>query len=106
MPLSLDYLLIDSRMSKSLDTDIYRYYAKGKEQGRLSRGENRLEHFRTQELLTRYLPKPPATIYDIGGGAGVYALWLAGQGYDVHLLDAIPLHIEQAFKGRKSLTLF
>jgi ubiquinone/menaquinone biosynthesis C-methylase UbiE len=90
-------------MFKSLDADIHRYYARGKERDRLTRGENRLEHFRTQELLTRFLPKPPATIYDIGGGAGVYALWLAGQGYDVHLLDAMPLHIEQALTASKEL---
>jgi ubiquinone/menaquinone biosynthesis C-methylase UbiE len=85
-------------MSNSLDADIHRYYTQGKERERLTKGENRLEKVRTQELLTRFLPKPPATIYDIGGGAGVYALWLAGQGYDVHLLDAMPLHIEQALE--------
>jgi len=26
----------------------------------------------------------------------VYALWLAARGYEVHLIDAVPLHIEQA----------
>jgi ubiquinone/menaquinone biosynthesis C-methylase UbiE len=89
----------------SFDADILAYYARGKEQTRLTRGENRLEHFRTQELLTRYLPKPSATLYDVGGGAGVYALWLAGQGYDVHLLDAMPLHIEQALEASKELNI-
>lgn len=84
-------------MSK-LDADIHRHYAQGREQSRLSQGESRLEHLRTQELLSHYLPKPPATIYDVGGGAGVYALWLAKQGYNVHLLDAMPLHIEQALQ--------
>ncbi len=91
-------------MSK-LDADIHCYYARGKEHDRLTRDENKLEHFRTQELLTRYLPKAPATLYDIGGGAGVYALWLAGQGYDVHLLDAIPLHTEQALQASKELNI-
>ncbi len=85
----------------NLDADIHRYYAQGKEHNRLTRGDNRLEHFRTQELLKRYLPKPPAIIYDIGGGAGVYAIWLATQGYQVHLLDAMPLHIEQALEAAK-----
>jgi ubiquinone/menaquinone biosynthesis C-methylase UbiE len=88
-------------MSKFLDADINRYYAQARERNRLTRGKNRLEHFRTRELLSRYLPEPPATIYDIGGGAGVYALWLASQGYDVHLLDAMPLHIEQALGAAK-----
>jgi ubiquinone/menaquinone biosynthesis C-methylase UbiE len=90
-------------MSKSLDADIFNHYARGNEASRLTKGDGRLEHFRTQELLTRYLPEAPATIYDIGGGAGVYALWLAGQGYDVHLLDAMPLHIEQALQASKEL---
>jgi ubiquinone/menaquinone biosynthesis C-methylase UbiE len=35
-------------------------------------------------------------VYDVGGGAGVYACSLAGRGYEVHLLDAAPLHVEQA----------
>lgn len=33
---------------------------------------------------------------DVGGGPGAYAFWLAGQGYDVHVIDPVPLHIEQA----------
>jgi 2-polyprenyl-3-methyl-5-hydroxy-6-metoxy-1,4-benzoquinol methylase len=32
----------------------------------------------------------------VGGGAGVYALPLAKQGYEVHLIDAVDLHFEQA----------
>ena len=35
-------------------------------------------------------------ILDVGGGAGVYALPLAADGYEVHLIDAIPLLVEQA----------
>ncbi len=35
-------------------------------------------------------------IFDVGGGAGVYACWLAKQGYEVHLVDAVRLHVEQA----------
>ena len=31
-----------------------------------------------------------------GGGAGAYAFPLAEQGYSVHLIDPVPLHIEQA----------
>jgi ubiquinone/menaquinone biosynthesis C-methylase UbiE len=91
-------------MSK-LEAEISNYYARAKEANRLTQGENRLEHYRTQELLSHYLPKAPAAIYDIGGGAGVYALWLAGQGYEVHLLDAMPLHIEQAQGATKELSI-
>jgi ubiquinone/menaquinone biosynthesis C-methylase UbiE len=31
---------------------------------------------------------------DVGGGTGVYALWLAGQGHDVHIVDLVPRHVE------------
>ncbi|WP_292760375.1 hypothetical protein [Nostoc sp. NOS(2021)] len=30
------------------------------------------------------------------GGGGIYACWLAQLGYKVHLIDAVPLHVEQA----------
>ncbi len=40
-------------------------------------------------------------ILDVGGGPGVYACWLAKQGYEVHLVDATPLH-EERFPGCRS----
>jgi ubiquinone/menaquinone biosynthesis C-methylase UbiE len=76
--------------------DIQVYYNRGREQDRLTRGASQLELARTQEIILRDLPKPPATILDVGGSAGVYALWLARLGYMVHLVDMMPLHIEQA----------
>ena len=76
--------------------EVQRHYEAFDEAGRLFRQAGQIERVRTQELVARYLPPAPATIYDIGGGPGVYALWLAQQGYTVHLLDALPLHIEQA----------
>lgn len=33
---------------------------------------------------------------DVGGGGGVHAAWLAADGYDVHLVDPVPKHIEAA----------
>ncbi len=55
----------------------------------------------------RHLPPAPAVIVDAGGGSGPYAFWLAGLGYEVHLLDPVPKHIEQATRisqsGRQSL---
>jgi SAM-dependent methyltransferase len=77
------------------DDEIAHYYGRGEEQGRLA-GPFRLEFARTQELLNRYLPDPPAVVLDVGGGPGVYAAWLAEQGYEVHLLDPIELHVRQA----------
>jgi ubiquinone/menaquinone biosynthesis C-methylase UbiE len=41
-------------------------------------------------------------IFDVGGGPGVYACWLAKQGYEVHLVDALPLHIELARKASQA----
>lgn len=79
-----------------LDAAITSYYNRGREAARLGEGKNQLKRLRTQELLARFLPPPPAVVHDVGGGAGVYALWLAERGYTVNLLDAVPLHIDQA----------
>lgn len=79
-----------------IDAEIRAYYDRGKEQGRLVEGGERLELVRTRELLARYLPSSPATILDVGGGADVHAAWLATKGYRVRLVDPVPLHVEQA----------
>jgi 2-polyprenyl-3-methyl-5-hydroxy-6-metoxy-1,4-benzoquinol methylase len=77
--------------------EIEAHYLESGESQRLAgsqRGE--LERLRTQQILARYLPPAPATICDIGGAAGVYAFPLAKQGYRVHLIDPVELHLEQA----------
>lgn len=79
-----------------LPQDVLDHYALGREQDRLARGQGRLEALRTTELLSRWLPAPPATVLDVGGAAGRYALPLTAQGYAVHLLDPVPLHVQQA----------
>ncbi len=75
---------------------IARYYDQGKEASRLLRGHGQLELARTRELLLRYLPPAPAVVLDVGGGSGVHACWLATAGFEVHLIDPILLHVEQA----------
>ena len=40
------------------------------------RGIGPLELVRTRELIARYLPFPPAVVFDVGGGPGVYSCWL------------------------------
>jgi ubiquinone/menaquinone biosynthesis C-methylase UbiE len=55
-----------------------------------------LERQRMRELLARYLPSPPATVADIGGGPGAHAVWLTQEGYDVKLLDRVERHVDQA----------
>jgi ubiquinone/menaquinone biosynthesis C-methylase UbiE len=81
------------------DPDIESYYAQGGEQARLDQGYFPLERARTQEIVLRHLPPPPAVVLDVGGAAGVYALWLAARGYEVHLVDPVPLHVEQAARA-------
>lgn len=84
------------------NNNIETYYNRGREQDRLTRETGKLELARTQEIILRYLPKPPLTVMDIGGGAGIYALWLAALGYSVHLVDMMPLHVEQALKASEN----
>lgn len=76
--------------------EIVQYYDASNEGSRLRSGWFQLEHARTQELILRHLPPAPATIIDAGGGAGIYACWLATLGYQVHLLDPVRKHVEQA----------
>jgi SAM-dependent methyltransferase len=78
-----------------IDAEIVAHYAGGRERGRLT-AEPSLELLRTRVLLERFLPPPPARVLDVGGGSGVHASWLAGRGYQVHLIDPVPLHVEQA----------
>ncbi len=55
-----------------------------------------LKRVRTQELLARFLPPPPAAVLDVGGGTGVHAEWLAERGYAVHLVDPVEQHAVRA----------
>jgi SAM-dependent methyltransferase len=88
-----------------LDPDIAAYYGRGAELGRLEVGPSAIELARTQELLLRSLPPAPARVVDVGGGPGVYAAWLAGLGYDVQLVDPVPLHVEEAGRAGVSAAL-
>ncbi|MET7483780.1 methyltransferase domain-containing protein [Streptomyces sp. NPDC005538] len=80
----------------SVREEILAYYARGEEDGRLRQGSNRLELWRTQDVLRRLLPTAPAKVLDVGGGSGIHADWLARDGYEVDLVDPVPLHLEQA----------
>jgi ubiquinone/menaquinone biosynthesis C-methylase UbiE len=83
-------------MSPRPPDEVLGYYALGQERERLDDGYFPLERARTQELVRRHLPPPPGVVLDVGGGTGAYAFWLADRGYDVHLVDPVPLHVEQA----------
>jgi len=79
---------LESRFS--LPPEFFGHYASGYEAQRLQSDSGQIELARTQELVMRYVPSTPAVIFDVGGGTGVYACWLAKQGYEVHLVDATP----------------
>lgn len=75
---------------------IIAHYGSGYETDRLHQGAGQLDRERSRELLGRFLPPPPAMVLDIGGGPGGHACWLAARGYEVHLLDITPFHVEMA----------
>ena len=84
-------------MKRSDNKDkVVAYYSDFDEQMRLSDNWGQVEFLRTQHIISRYLKNPPSIILDVGGAAGRYSCWLATAGYEVHLIDSVPLHIRQA----------
>lgn len=70
-----------------------------------SGGSAGVERARTLDILQRYLPAAPAVVLDVGGGTGAYAFPLADAGYEVHLVDPVEHHIEQARAMRDDMPL-
>jgi ubiquinone/menaquinone biosynthesis C-methylase UbiE len=87
-----------------VEAAILDYYEHVREETRLQLGPGQLEAERTRELIARHLPPAPATILDVGGGAGAYAFWLSDLGYDVHLVDATPRLVDVAQSRNASAT--
>ncbi|WP_259014359.1 class I SAM-dependent methyltransferase [Emticicia fluvialis] len=85
-----------------ISSEIEHFYTHTSEEARLQLGLGPLEFERNKELLKRYIPNA-GTIVDVGGGPGAYSEWLAGLGYQVHLIDPVPKHIKQANKKAASL---
>lgn len=78
------------------ETDKIRdFYENNSEAERLERGLGLVEAARTKELLMRFL-RPKMDICDIGGGAGYYADWLAGQGHRVTMVELAANAVEYA----------
>jgi len=88
----------------SFDHTITDYYGQAPEETRLEQTPFRLEEIRTRELIQRHAPAPPATVVDVGGAAGAYAIWLAEAGYTVHLLDAVPRLVAEARRRTAALS--
>ncbi len=74
---------------------VYEFYNGGAEIGRLERGLGVVEFYRSKEIISRYL-KGKLKIFDIGGGIGKYADWLAGLGHEVSLIELAPVAVEYA----------
>jgi len=82
-------------VAPELDPAIAAHYRHDPERDRLENWA-RLEAIRTRELLSRFLPPPPAVVLDVGGARGAYALPLAQEGYVVHLVDPYEPHVTAA----------
>ena len=67
--------------SAPVSPEMLAHYSTGYESQRLQESASQIERVRTQEIISRYIPRPPAIVFDIGGGPGVYSFWLAQQGY-------------------------
>ncbi len=83
----------------ALDADVLEHYTSSTrpEDERLRRGPGRIELLRTQELIRRHLGERAACeVLDVGGASGVHAAWLADDGHHVHVVDPVPLHVQQA----------
>ena len=78
------------------------YYGRSDEENRRTRGSGLLEFARIQDILHRFLPPPPKVVLDVGGGSGPYSCWLARDGYETHLVDPVPKHLDQAHRASTS----
>jgi SAM-dependent methyltransferase len=71
-----------------MQSSVLGYYAQLGERSRLAEDPmGQLEFLRTRELLTRWLPSPPAQVVDVGGATGAHARWIAELGHRVHVID-------------------
>jgi len=86
-----DFMLKDDNCNEILE-----FYDSGAEISILERGIGKIEYERTKEIIARYLPKEKATIYDVGGGIGIYSKWLSKLGHEVHLIELSPNAVEYA----------
>ena len=77
-----------------VDPDVVEHYSGGEEQARLDGWS--LERLRTEAVIAKMLPAPPARVLDVGGGPGRYSAWMTRAGWRVTLLDPVPLHVAQA----------
>lgn len=76
--------------------DVVAHYEAVPDNDRITTGLAQLELVRTQEIIRRHIGSPSRAILDVGGGTGVHAAWLVGDGHRVHLVDVAPGHVAMA----------
>ncbi len=90
---------MDNDKSEDISKEIISHYTESYDESmRLADGFGNLERERTQELIARFLPKHKSIVIDIGGASGIHSFFIAEMGHNVHLVDLVPRHIEQARK--------
>jgi ubiquinone/menaquinone biosynthesis C-methylase UbiE len=80
----------------TVENEVVGYYQGYDELDRLTKGLGLLEFLRLKEIIQRFIEPPPGVVLDVGGGPGRYPCWMAKLGYEVHHIDPVPKHIEQA----------
>jgi hypothetical protein len=58
--------MVNNMEEPALPIEIREHYEIANEAKRLERTDSQIEKVRTQELLYRYLPPPPAVLLDVG----------------------------------------
>jgi ubiquinone/menaquinone biosynthesis C-methylase UbiE len=83
--------------TQATDGAIARFYA-GNSDYQWSRFDThaRIEERLLRRFMGRYLPRPPSTVIDVGGGSGRQAFALAEAGFDVLLCDVTPALLDAA----------
>jgi len=65
--------------------------------------KGRVRTYVLHQQLLEHLPEPPATVLDVGGGAGHQSFPLAQAGYEVTLLDPSPAMLDKAQRRLQGL---
>lgn len=86
--------------SSDLST-VIQHYTAATENTRLTTPSGQLEFQRSLQLIRQTLPAAPCVVLDVGGAAGVYSIALASQGYEVHLIDPVEKHVQQAIEASR-----
>lgn len=86
--------------------EVLEFYNAGAEKGRLERGLGIIEFYRTKQILKKYITTNNNTIYDVGGGIGIYSSWLSDMENTVHLLELAPLAVKYALENQSSRNTF